>query len=123
MWFVADGSSQLLLTLCGFPEAVGVQVDTRAGGDIRRPAAEYSVAVVGPAVVDPFLNTKVNKHLEKYLVNIETWERALLSHAYVFAEEADPHGHACAAHVHSEGGLQEGVGHTRQVHVVVSALL
>ena len=72
MWFVADGSSQLLLTLCGFPEAVGVQVDTRAGGDIRRPAAEYSVAVVGPAVVDPFLNTKVNKHLEKYLVNIET---------------------------------------------------
>lgn len=28
-----------------------------------------------------------------------------------------------AAHVHSEVGLYEGVGHTRQVHVVIPALL
>lgn len=56
--FVADGTSQLLLTLSGFPEAICVQVDTRATGDIRRPAAEYSVAVVSPAVVGPLLSTK-----------------------------------------------------------------
>jgi len=55
---VADGASQLLLTLCGFPEAVGVQVDARAAGDVRRPAAEHGVTVVGPAVVDPVLCTK-----------------------------------------------------------------
>lgn len=58
MWFVADSASQLFLTLSGFPEAIGVQVDARAAGDIRRPATEYSVTVVSPTVVDPILNTK-----------------------------------------------------------------
>lgn len=48
---------------------------------------------------------------------------ALLWYTYVFAKEADPHGRVCTAHMHSEGGLQEGVGHTRQVHVISSALL
>jgi len=48
---------------------------------------------------------------------------ALPWHTHVFAEEADPHGLACAAHVHGQGGLQEGVGHAGQVHVVAPALL
>ena len=65
MWFVADGASQLFLTLGGLPEAVGVQVDTRAAGGIRGPATEHSVTVVGPAVVGPVLNTKQKKHFCK----------------------------------------------------------
>lgn len=58
MRFVADGTSQLRITLSGFPESIGVQVDTRATGDIRRPAAEDGVTVVSPPVVDPVLSTK-----------------------------------------------------------------
>ena len=46
-----------------------------------------------------------------------------LWYTYIFAKESDPHGRLSTAHVHSEGGLQEGVGHTCQVHVVISALL
>lgn len=67
MWFVADSASQLFLTLGGFPEAIGVQVDTWASGDIGGPATEYSVTVVGPAVVDPILTTRRKKHFEKNL--------------------------------------------------------
>lgn len=40
---------------------------------------------------------------------------------YVFAEEANPHGAACAAHVHGEDRLLEGIGHAGQVHVLVPA--
>lgn len=58
--FVADGSSQLLLTLRSFPKAVSVKVDARATGVLWRPATEYGVAVVSPAVVDPFLKVKIN---------------------------------------------------------------
>lgn len=58
MWLMTDSASQLFLTLCGFPEAVSVKVDTRATGVIRGPATEHSVAVVSPTVVDPILNTK-----------------------------------------------------------------
>lgn len=58
--FVADGSTQLLLALRGFPKAVGVKVDARAAGVLRRPAAEHGVAVISPAVVDPILRVKVN---------------------------------------------------------------
>lgn len=57
---MADGSTQLLLTLRGFPKAVCVEVDAGATGVLRRPAAEYGVAVISPAVVDPFLKVKVN---------------------------------------------------------------
>lgn len=62
MWFVADCTSKLLFTLCGFPEAICVEVDTGATGDIRRPATEHSVTVVSPAVVDPILKTSVRVH-------------------------------------------------------------
>lgn len=58
VWFVADGASQLFFTLGGFPETIGVQVHTRAAGRIRGPAAEQSVAVVRPTVVDPILGTE-----------------------------------------------------------------
>lgn len=58
MWFMTDGASQFFLTLRGFPEAISVQVDTRATGVIRRPATKHSVTVVSPTVVDPILNTK-----------------------------------------------------------------
>ena len=63
LWFAADSASQHLLTLGGFPEAVSVEVNTAASGDIRRPATEYGVTVVSPAVVDPILNTYKRKHL------------------------------------------------------------
>lgn len=59
MWFVADSTSQHLLALCGFPEAVDVQVDAGATGDVRGPAAKYGVTVVRPAVVDPVLHTQI----------------------------------------------------------------
>lgn len=63
---MADGSAQLLLTLGGFPKAVDVEVDTGAAGVLRRPAAEYGVAVISPAVVDPFLKVKLNTlHADK----------------------------------------------------------
>lgn len=56
--FVADGASELFLTLGGFPEAVGVQVHARPAGGLRGPAAEHGVTVVGPTVVDPILGTE-----------------------------------------------------------------
>lgn len=56
VWFVADCASQLLLTLHGFPEAVGVNVNTRSTGRIRRPATKNSVTVVCPSVVCAILN-------------------------------------------------------------------
>lgn len=61
---MADGSAQLLLALGGFPEAVGVQVNAGAAGDVGRPAAEHGVAEVGPAVVDPVLTTEQNKTVD-----------------------------------------------------------
>lgn len=42
---------------------------------------------------------------------------------YVYAEEADPHGAACAGDVHGEDRLLQGVGYAGQVHVLVPALL
>lgn len=54
---MTNGTSQLVLTLCGFPVAVGIQVNTGATGDIRGPTTEHSMAVVGPVVVVPALNT------------------------------------------------------------------
>lgn len=68
--FVADGSSQLLLTLRSFPEAVGVKVDTRSTGVLGRPAAEHGVAVISPAVVGPFLKVKIHM-LPKFQIQIK----------------------------------------------------
>lgn len=65
MRLVTNGST-LLLTLRGLPEAISVKVDARAARALRRPATEDSVAVIGPAVVDPFLNAKLTvSHLVK----------------------------------------------------------
>lgn len=48
---------------------------------------------------------------------------APLWHTHIFAKEADPHREVGTAHTHSEVGLYERVGHTRQVHVVIPAVL
>lgn len=85
------------------------------------------MTVVGPAVVDPILNAK-EQTKEKFLKEsckktADSNKDRLLQYTYVFAKEADPHGRARAAHIHSEGGLQESIGHTCQVHIIVSALL
>lgn len=118
--FVADGSSQLLLTLRGLPEAVGVKVDTRATGVIQRPAAEYGVAVISPAVVDPFLNAKVNTWHPERSCTTKPKEN---TNTHVLTEESDPHGGTCAVDVHGEDRLYEGVCHTCQGHVSTHALL
>lgn len=118
---MADGSSQLLLTLRGLPEAVGVEVDARATGVIRRPATEYGVAVVSPAVVDPFLNAK-SQHLTSKNEAAEQNHRKTQS-THVLAEQSDPHGGTCAVHVHGEDRLYEGVCHTCHGHVSAHALL
>lgn len=120
MPFVADGSSQLLLTLRGLPEAVGVKVDTRATGVIRRPATEHCVTVISPAVVDPFLNARANTSHPEQSCRAKSKKN---TNTHVLTEESDPHGGVCAAHVHSEDRLYEGVSHTCQVHVSAHALL
>ena len=80
--------------------------------------------MVGPAVVDPILNTNNENILCKMIEIVDSKiKAALLWYTYVFAKEANPHGCVCTAHVHTEGGLQEGIGHTCQVHAFTSALL
>lgn len=56
---------------------------------------------------------------------VKQWTKikaALLWCTYVLTKEANPHGCARAADMHSEGGLEKGIGHTCQVHAIVPAL-
>lgn len=125
VWFAADSASQLLLTLSAFPEAISVKVNTTAimRSVTRRPATEYSVTLVYPVVVGPILDTNNESNLFKMTeMCIKKIGAALFWYTYV-AEEANPHGCACTAHFHTEGGLDLGISHACQVHAFISALL
>ena len=103
--FVADGALETLLALRGFPEAIGVLVNTRADAGIRRPATEHSVTVVSPVVVVPILNPKQKKNLTEELYKGWVKVKGLLRVTYIFTKKANPHGFLGTVHVHAEGGL------------------
>ena len=57
------------------------------------------------------------------MMNQHTAHACLFQKTYIFTSEADPQRRACTAHMHSEEGLQECVGHAGQVHVTLPAFL
>lgn len=80
MWDVTNDSVELLVTICGLPESISVQVNAAPCSTVRTPAAKHCVTVICPVkmlVLNTHTHTRMlRESLEKAKTKAQTCAHA-----------------------------------------------